>query len=155
MPLSERITDVDKMRFFKDKLPLRYEYTAGLAGEKFLRGLQDGRILASRCAKCGKRFLPPRSYCVECFVPITRFGDAGPEGTISALTESYVAFDGSRIKTPVTMAFVTFRGTTGGLVHRVSGRHPEIGAKVSPRFKPKSKRKGSLLDIEEFRVVRG
>ncbi len=154
MPLSERITDVDRMRFFKDEIPLHYEYSAGVAGEKFLRGLQEGRILASRCAKCGKRFLPPKSYCVDCYLPITRFGDVGPVGTIAALTESHVKFDGSRARTPVMMAFVTFRGTTGGIVHRVSGRDAEIGSKVAPRFRPKSKRKGSLLDIEEFRVVR-
>jgi hypothetical protein len=33
---------------WKDGIPLHYEYTAGTAGEAFLRGLKVGRIVASK-----------------------------------------------------------------------------------------------------------
>ncbi|HXW37372.1 MAG TPA: Zn-ribbon domain-containing OB-fold protein [Nitrososphaerales archaeon] len=155
MPLTERLTDVDRIRFWKDKIPFRYEYTAGVAGEKFLRGLQEGRIIASRCTRCGRKYVPAKSYCAECFMPITRYGEVGPEGTIAALTESHVRFDGTTAARPRLVAFVTFRGATGGIVHQVSGKDARIGSKVEPRFRAKKGRKGSLLDIEEFRVVRG
>jgi len=154
MPLSERIESVDEMRFWKDKIPLRYEYTAGLAGEKFLRGIQEGRLLASRCPKCGKKFMPPKAYCVDCYERIGTFTEVGPVGSVAALAESHVGFGGERLAKPVLFAYVTFKGTSGGLVHRVSGKGIAVGSSVSPRFRPKAKRVGSLLDIEEFRVVR-
>lgn len=152
MALGERIDDVGKLRSWPDRIPFHYEYTAGVAGERFLRGLQEGRILAARCGSCGKKFLPPKAYCVDCFKRITSFPEVGPYGEIAALTESHVEFDGSRRAEPVLMAFVKFPGTTGGLVHLVTGRGAKIGARVAPRFEAKGKRKGSLLDIRCFVV---
>lgn len=153
MALGERIDDVAKLRSWKDRIPFHYEYSAGTAGEKFLRGLKDGKILASRCAECGKKYVPPKAYCVDCFKRVSSFRDVGPDGEVAALTESYVDFDGSRREEPALMAFITFPGTTGGLVHRVSGRGVEIGSRVTAKFEAKSRRTGSLLDIRGF-VVR-
>jgi uncharacterized OB-fold protein len=154
LALAERITSVDKMRFWRGEIPLVYEYTAGVAGEKFLRGLQEGRILAARCGKCGTRYLPPKAYCVSCFQRISNFREVGPAGTVTALAEVHENFDGSRRKKPQRMAYVTFHGVTGGIIHKVSGAGLKVGSRVAPRFRPKTKRTGSLLDIEEFRLVR-
>jgi len=123
-----------------------------VAGERFLRGLQEGRIVASKCKKCGKSYLPPKAYCVDCFAPIETYQEIGPEGKVTAVTESHVSFDGKRLKTPRTFVYVEFRGVTGGLVQTAGGRGVEIGEKVAPKFKPASKRKGSLLDFEFVRV---
>ncbi|HME19302.1 MAG TPA: Zn-ribbon domain-containing OB-fold protein [Nitrososphaerales archaeon] len=152
MSLGERITSVDKLRSWTDQIPLHYEYTAGVAGEKFLRGLQDGRIIASKCKKCGKSYLPPKAYCVDCFAPIETFRQVGPEGNVAAITESYVGFDGRRLKNPRAFVFVTFKGVTGGLVQIAGGRGVEVGGTVVPKFKPASKRTGSLLDFEFVRL---
>jgi uncharacterized OB-fold protein len=152
MSLGERITSVDRLRSWTDQIPFHYEYTAGVSGEKFFRGIQEGKIIASRCRKCGKSYLPPKSYCVDCFAPIETYREVGPEGKVAALTESYVAFDGRRLKTPRTFVFVSFRGVTGGLVQVATGRGLEVGAAVVPKFKPASKRTGSLLDFEFARV---
>jgi uncharacterized protein len=67
--LSERATRVDALRSWTDAIPLRFDYSAGVAGEKFLRGLEKGEILAAACDKCGATYMPPKMYCVECFVP--------------------------------------------------------------------------------------
>jgi uncharacterized OB-fold protein len=152
MSLGERITSVDRLRSWTDQIPLHYEYTAGAAGEKFLRGLMDGKIVASRCKECGKTYLPPKAYCVDCFAPIETYRTVRPAGKVAALTESHVGFDGKRLRTPRTFVYVEFRGVTGGLVQVANGRGVEMGAKVAPRFKPASKRKGSLLDFEFVRV---
>jgi uncharacterized OB-fold protein len=75
-------------------------------------------------------------------------------GKIAALAESYVNFDGTRRKLPALMAFITFGESRGGLIHLVLGkRGVKVGSKVSPKFRPKSKRTGSLSDIEGFRLV--
>ncbi len=150
MALSERITNVEELRSWKGLIPLHYEYTAGVVGERFLRGLQQGKILAAKCGNCGRSYLPPKVYCVNCYLEIKHFRKVGPSGTISAVAESHVDFEGRPTKRPRTFAFVTFSGVTGGLIHYARGSGLAIGAKVTPRFKPASKRKGTLLDIEEF-----
>jgi hypothetical protein len=141
------------LRSWTDQIPFHYEYTAGVAGEKFLRGLQEGKVLVSVCPKCGKSFLPPRMYCVDCFVEAKKYKEAGPKGTVSALTESYVDFEGKRLVSPRIYAFVTYSGVTGGLVQVTSGRGLRVGSNVIPKFKPVPQRKGSMLDFE-FAVVR-
>ena len=154
MTLTERITSVDKLRSWTDQIPLRYEYTAGVAGEKFLRGLKEGRIIGSRCQKCGKTFVPPKAYCVDCFVGIDRYREVRSQGTASAVAESYVDFDGRRLEKPRTYVFVTFRGTAGGLVQTAHGRRIKAGDRVASKFKTAAKRTGSMSDFE-FVKVRG
>lgn len=153
MPINERITSTDELRSWTDKIPLRYEYTAGVAGEKFLQGLRKGKLLAGRCDRCGKKYVPPKSYCIDCFRAITEFEPIGPRGTVAALTESWVDFGGKRTKSPSTFAFVSFKGAEGGIVQRVEGKGLRIGSAVEPRFVPESARKGSLADIEKFVAV--
>ncbi len=148
MALSERITSVDRLRSWSDQLPLHYEYTAGVAGERFLRGLKEGKILVSKCLRCEKKYLPPRSYCIDCFVKIERYVEVGLTGKVSAITKSYVDFEGKRLEAPRTYAYVTFGTVTGGLIQVAGGGGIKVGSRVSPKFKPPSKRTGSMLDFE-------
>jgi len=153
LSLGERITSVDKLRSWTDQIPFHYEYTAGIAGERFLRGLKDGRILVSECPRCRRSYLPPKMYCVGCFVPLEKYKEVGLEGTVMALTQSCVDFDGRRLRAPRTFVYVTYRGVMGGLVQRAEGKGLKEGSKVTPRFKPASKRSGSMLDFEFVRVT--
>ncbi|MBI3840420.1 MAG: Zn-ribbon domain-containing OB-fold protein [Thaumarchaeota archaeon] len=149
MPMKERITSVDRQRTWEGEIPFHYEYTAGVSGERFLRGLQRGKILVPKCGNCGRSYLPPRAYCTNCFLEITSYVELKPTGRVSALAESHVDFQGRRSK-PRTFAFVTFAGVTGGLVHFAEGKGLRIGSSVRAKFKPAAKRKGTLLDIETF-----
>jgi len=148
--LVERITSVERLKSWTDQIPLHYEYTAGVAGEKFLRGMLEGKILASECAKCGKKYIPPKAYCVDCYVEINRFKQVGPEGEVAAIALSKVGFEGERLSRPKTFVFVIFMGVTGGLIHLAGCTGLEIGSKVTPKFKARAKRRGSVLDIEGF-----
>ena len=152
MPLRERITSVEALRHWSDVIPLHYEYTAGVAGERFLRGLVEEKILASVCTHCDIAYLPPKIYCTDCFREINKYKNVGRRGKITALTESYVAFDGSRLKEPRFVGFVEFKGVKGGLIHTVKGRKARVGAAVSARFIREGKRTGAMTDIESFVV---
>jgi|SRR5579863_1866163 len=150
MPISERISTANELRAWTDSIPFHYEYTAGVAGEKFLRGLVEGKILAAKCDNCGKKYLPPKTYCVDCYLPTTGYVSVGSKGVVGALALSHVSFEGRRLSKPKQFAFVTFRGVTGGLVHYARGKGLKVGSEVEARFKPEKARRGSLLDIEEF-----
>lgn len=135
---------------WKDGIPLRYEYTAGTAGEAFLLGLKEGRIVASKCGTCGEVRLPPRIYCLQCYARTRVDVEVLHDGRIASLSTAK-ARDGSR----TTFAWVTFEGVSGGLMHRIvhEGRSPpRAGEPVRVLFVPAKERRGSVLDIQGFRT---
>jgi uncharacterized protein len=143
---------------WKDRIPLRYEYTAGTAGEAFLRGLKEGRIVASKCGTCGEVRLPPRAYCLQCYGRTMVHVEILHSGTIASLSRTRLGGGGGGGGgggPSTTFAFVTFEGVSGGLVHRLlrgGGRGPKVGDLARPLFAPAEKRSGSILDLEGFRT---
>jgi uncharacterized OB-fold protein len=152
LPLRERIGSVESLRHWSDAIPLHYEYTGGVAGERFLRGLLEGKILASVCTTCDIAYLPPKMYCTNCFGELDEYKNVGSLGRIAALTETHVDFDGTRLKKARLVGFIEFKGAKGGLIQLIEGKKARIGAAVSARFLPERKRTGALTDIESFVV---
>ncbi len=140
-------TSTGKPVAWRDAIPLRYEYTAGAAGEVFLRRLAEGRIVASKCLTCGELRLPPRAYCLECHGRARVDVELLHYGRIAALTYPR---EGRR---RATVGFVTFEGVSGGLVHRILGAgrsSAKVGDPVRPVFLPPARREGSILDLQGF-----
>ncbi|MDA4115473.1 MAG: Zn-ribbon domain-containing OB-fold protein [Thaumarchaeota archaeon] len=142
---------------WKDGIPLHYEYTAGTAGEAFLRGLKEGRIIASKCGTCGEVRLPPRAYCLQCYGRTRVDVEMLHSGRLAAFSTRHLGAGGAKVpaRSRVTFGFVTFEGASGGLVHRVlhEGRSdPRLGDPVRPLFVSAERRKGSILDLEGFRT---
>jgi|SRR5712692_3049020 len=152
MTIKERLTSASAARRWEDKIPLHYEYTAGVAGERFLRGLIEGKILGGRCESCKVTHLPPKMYCTDCFREITSYEDVGLKGRVAALSEAYIDFLGERVQNPYLVGFVNFPNTKGGIIQRITGNKPKIGSSVHARFKPRASRTGAITDIVSFVV---
>jgi len=97
-----------------ETVTLRYDYALGEVAGRFLEGLKEGKILATRCSKSGLTYLPPRSYCERSFEKCDSFVEAGTEGTIEASTIVVRGFEGKR-KPPVAIAFVRLDGTDSAI----------------------------------------
>jgi uncharacterized OB-fold protein len=133
--------------------PVYFRYTAGIAGERFLREIKDnGRLVASRCAKCNLNYLPPRIYCERCMSKLEEYVVVENTGTVETFTICSQDADGKELSEPVTVALVRFPSAHGGIVHKAKGQ-VAIGDKVRLVFKEKSNRTGSILDIECFERV--
>jgi uncharacterized OB-fold protein len=142
---------------WRDGIPLRYEYTAGVAGEEFLRRLKEGRLVASKCTKCGDVRLPPRAYCLECGARTRVDVEVLHTGRIASLSTARLDGRGGSLAgaSRRTFGYVTFAGVDGGVLHRIlyDGRTPpKVGDPATPRFAPIEKRTGSVLDLEGFRT---
>jgi uncharacterized OB-fold protein len=147
MPMTERLDDVTEVRQWVDSIPLHYEYTAGVAGERFLRGLIGGKILAAYCPNCKQAALPARMYCLDCYGETTKFVRAGPVGVVKAVTRAKGA-PGE----PVAFAFIEFPNVKGGIVHRLIGG-ARAGSRVKAIFRPKRERTGAISDVLGFERV--
>jgi uncharacterized OB-fold protein len=105
---------VQKRDSVTETVTLRYDYALGEVAGRFLKGLKEGKILATRCSKSGLTYLPPRSYCERSFEKCDSFVEAGTEGTIEASTIVVRGFEGKR-KPPVAIAFVRLDGTDSAI----------------------------------------
>jgi uncharacterized OB-fold protein len=140
----EKITNNREARTWSDHIPLEWKYTAGVAGERFLQLLKQGKIQAAVCRSCNKTFVPPKIFCKDCFVQLTEWKEV-PE-------DSGYIYSYTRIPNSGVLVLVKFEGIEGGLLGKFkAGREePRIGMKVKPTFKRKDQRKGEIYDIEYF-----
>ena len=133
--------------------PVHYRYTVGIAAEKFLREIKDnGRLIGSRCAKCGITYMPPRIYCERCMATLEEYLNVEDTGTVESYTACYRDSNGEALPKPTIVAFVRFNRTAGGIIHFVHG-DVAIGDQVRAIFKDKLQRTGSILDIAYFEKV--
>ncbi len=154
------VTDAGTGRIlaWEDGIPLHYEYTAGVAGEAFLRALKQGRIIASKCTRCGEVRVPPRTYCLECQERTRIDIELFQSGRIAALSTAHLGKGGTKTPAPLraTFGYVTFEGVAGGMVHRILSegrREARVGDPVAPFFAPVEQRRGSILDLKGFRTA--
>ncbi len=154
----ERLESVAEIKFWPGDMPIQHEYTAGVAGERFLRALKDeGRILAARCPECQVTFVPPRQYCERCFAATTEWVPLSGRGVVHTYTLVGVDLDGNPLPEPVAVAVVALEGAEGGLVHylgELAGGELRVGLPVEAVLRPAVERTGSIRDISHFRPVR-
>jgi uncharacterized OB-fold protein len=147
---------IDKWR---GEIPIGSLYTAGTAGQVFFKALKEkGEIVGTRCDSCAQVYVPARRFCERCFAELTAEITVTPEGIVRSFSYAYVDRDGKRLKEPVASVLVQLDGATTVMLHRLlDAREPSdisIGSRVKAVLKPKSRRTGSILDIEGFRPVK-
>lgn len=137
----------------QQKIQIPYNYSAGPAVTKFLRGLAAKTIYASVCAGCGRRSVPPLSFCGRCWQPIYAYVEVEQVGTV----ESFVmppAFPpelASVARIGLLYGLIRLRDCSTNLVHLLqvpAGSSLRIGNVVRPVWK--EERTASILDIAYF-----
>jgi uncharacterized OB-fold protein len=109
-----------KVDVITEHVTLRYDYSLGEVAGRFMAGLKEGKILATRCSKSALTYLPPRAYCERSFEKCDSWVEAGLEGVIEASTIVVRGFEGKR-KPPVAIAFVRLDGTDSAIGNYVDG----------------------------------
>ena len=135
------------------KLALPYQYFAGRTGSKFLTTLRDEKkILGTRCSRCGKVFVPPRSVCVhhiseKCDEWVKLPGTGTVSGfTVVRYTEPY-----QPAAPPYILALIALDGADSAPSHIVKGISPEkmhVGLRVRAVFAEKDT--STILNIAHF-----
>lgn len=148
MAIKEKVTNTTRLTYFEGEIPISHRYTYGLAGERFFRGLMDGKLLASVAEKSGTVYCPPRIFCEDSFEAIERFIELPGTGEVESFTICCEDLHGEPMA-PLLIAFVRFDGSDGGMALPLKC-DPEdafIGMDVQLQFVPKKQRKGHLSDV--------
>jgi len=139
---------------------LGYSWSSGVAMGRFLRGLKDGELWGRECDGCGRRMVPPRMYCEQCFRPTDRWVKLHDRGKVVTYSVAYVNFDASRRRDPILVAVVEIDGASPmmGILHLLGEVRPEkvrVGMRVRAVWKKSSERTGAITDIRYFRPAGG
>jgi len=153
MTFTERTTDPRALRHWYGDIEADYVYTSGIAGERFFRELRDhGRLLGTRCGECGKRWIPPKLFCEDCFHEVSEFVDLPATGRVAAACAVRVDIEGNPLPQAVVWGLVRFKGFEGGLVHRllIAPERGRAGLVVRPVLRDAASRTGAITDLEGF-----
>ena len=66
----------------------------------FARHLKDGRLMASRCAKCGETTFPPRADCPACLAGEFEYQEVSGKATLHTFTKIDAAPTGFEDEVP-------------------------------------------------------
>jgi uncharacterized OB-fold protein len=113
--LPAALQDVEPVRSIRTPARLEYEFTAGAATSRFLRGIAEKRILGERCGVCGNVILPPRGSCPIDGVPTTEQVELPDRGVVTTYCVVNVKFSGSAMELPYVCATIVPDGGDMGL----------------------------------------
>jgi uncharacterized protein len=133
-----------------------YKYSMGVLASQFFVKLRDSRkICAAKCPACGSVTVPPRSTCPKCFARITELVELSGKGTLVTYTVVHYASSVQAVEPPYAVGVIRMEGAEKGITHligEVDLKKLKKGMRLEPVFK--SKRTGTMLDIEYFRPVK-
>ena len=143
---------------WRGEIPISSLYTAGVGGQIFFKALKErGELVGARCDSCNQVYVPARQFCERCFAELSAHVPLKGTGTLKSYTSCYVDHDGKPTARPKMWALVQLDGATTLFLHRLleanDAAQVRIGSKVEVVIKPRTKRRGSILDIEGFRLV--
>ncbi len=133
---------------------LEFEHAAGKAASRFLVALRDqGQLWASPCPNCGKKRVPARSYCEDCFVPTSDdWIKVGPEGTLRTFSITYADFPGYRTP-PHVMAYVVPDGADTAIANYVQGIDLTDADAAAVQLKPGTRMRAVFEDKREALIT--
>jgi len=140
------------------EIPIQSFYTAGSGGQIFFKALkQDGKLIGTRCATCAQVYVPARSFCERCFSALTETVEVKRTGRLVSYTICHFDRDRHPLNPPLALGLAQLEGATTLMLHHLldvtSPDEIKIGGKVETIIKQRTKRVGSILDIEGFRIV--
>ncbi|WP_194925186.1 Zn-ribbon domain-containing OB-fold protein [Catenulispora pinisilvae] len=135
-------------------LPHRLEYRlrGGTVWNHFIDGMAVGQIRGTRCAKCGKVFVPPRGACPGDGVPATEWVDLPDTGVLTTFAVNNVPAAGAP-EVPFISGYVLLDGADIAMLALVSDvpwQEVRIGMRVRGVWVPDAERTRSVKNLKWF-----
>ena len=129
-------TEVDEsVRRVRMPAAMVYDYSPGMARTRFLRGLQEKKIMGERCPSTGEVYVPPTGVAPVSGLLTTEQVEVGPKATITSFCVVHIGFGVNAPPTPFVSALflpdgadVSLYGTVGGIEYD----KVRIGMRVKP-----------------------
>jgi hypothetical protein len=133
---------------------INFEFTAGEAQSRFLRGLTEGKFLGQRCRVCQKVYVPPRGSCPTDGVALAEDVELGNSGTVTTYCVVNVPFQGQSIEIPYICAQILLDGANlsfMGLIQEIPPDQVTMGLRVEAVWKDRSEWGPTMASVKYFK----
>ncbi|WXG42552.1 MAG: Zn-ribbon domain-containing OB-fold protein [Promethearchaeati archaeon SRVP18_Atabeyarchaeia-1] len=130
-----RVYGTEPLTIIKD-YRIRYQSTLGEVSKFYLDMANKGKLMGTKCEKCGKTYLPPYPHCPECLGE-TSWVEVPASGTVEAFTICYAQPRHFTRKLPYVIAYVRLEGVDNllpGIIESDPSKVEE-GAKVALKIR--------------------
>lgn len=110
------------------KLDFRFRHSLGKCSRFFLE-LEDRRLLATRCGRCGTVWMPPRPACGN-DLTVTEWMELTGRGTLAAATECAYTLTTGGGRDRYVLGYVALEGTSTLLLQQIRN-YGDIGRLVA------------------------
>jgi uncharacterized OB-fold protein len=151
--LPASLQDVELVRSVRTPAQLDYEFTAGDATTRFLKGIQAKKIIGQK-AEGGKVYVPPRGADPELGQPTPIEVEVSQTGTVTSFCVVNVAFYGSVMELPYTSALILLDGADLSIMHliqEIPADQVRIGMRVEAVWRDDADIEPTLESIKWFR----
>ena len=138
---------------------IEIQHTASLPESRFLRALEEGKLLAARTRrgradKPGPVYFPPKEADPATGLELDEFIELSDKGTVTTYAIINIPFPGQRIKPPYVAAYVLLDGADIPFLHLVTEIDPadvRMGMRVEAVWKPREEWGLGIDNIDHFR----
>jgi uncharacterized OB-fold protein len=119
--------------------------------DRFFKAFAKGKLLATRCEKCNKVYVPPRADCPSCMADLTQsWVELPKECELHTFSVLYFAGPTFYKDLPFILGLAKWPGVDTYLMARLKEAKPEevkIGMKLKVRFAEPHRRTWTVLDF--------
>jgi uncharacterized OB-fold protein len=151
--LPESLRDVELVKSVRTPAQLDYEFTAGDATTRFLRAINEKRIVGQR-APGGRVYVPPRGADPELGQPTPEEVEVAQVGTVTSFCVVNLSFYGSEMEIPYVTALILLDGADLSIMHliqEVPADEVRIGMRVEAVWRDDADIEPTLESIKWFR----
>jgi uncharacterized OB-fold protein len=104
--------------------------------EEFYKNINQGKLLAGKCRKCGKVHLPPRPLCNSCYSEEFEWVEVPAKGKLLTYTIIHIAPSQFQSMAPYPIGIVELEGglRLPGMIRDVKPEEIRIGMSLSLDF---------------------
>jgi uncharacterized OB-fold protein len=135
--------------------PVRLEYTVhpGRHLSRYLQALAERRIVAARCGRCEKVYVPPRGSCPTCGVPTEEEVVVQDRGTVTTFCIINIPFENAAFPPPYAAGAILLDGADIPIFHLIRGidvAEVRMGLRVRALWVPDEQLAPTLESIKWF-----
>jgi uncharacterized OB-fold protein len=150
----EAAAELGPVTMLATPMRLDYQFSAGIAQSKTLRGYAAGKFIGQRCPVCKKVYVPSRGSCPTDGVPTDEEVILGNKGTVTTFCIVNVPFAGQSIQIPYICAMVLLDGADisfMGLIQEIPIEEVRMGLRVEAVWVAPEDLGPTLASVKHFR----
>jgi uncharacterized OB-fold protein len=105
--------------------------------EQFYKFMSEGKLMAGKCQKCGKLFLPPRPLCNQCYSQDFTWTEISGKGKLLTYTVIHIAPPQFQALAPYSVGIVQLENglKLPGMISGVAEAELKVGMELKLDFK--------------------